>query len=208
VKWAVGSHIPHSTDAEIERAFADGRILRTHVLRPTWHFVVPDDIRWTLGLTAPRVHAQDAYYRQLELDDKVFDRSSSTIARALTGGEQLTRKQLGAELSQRGHPSRRLGYVLMNAELNGLVCSGRVAGKPHTYALLDERVAAGKQLVRRVTLHLAPYTGHGARRRSTDDRHAIRRLGSGRHERLLPPSEVPVRPRQSDLRDLPPLTAL
>ena len=33
----------------------------------------------------------------------------------------------------------RLGYILMSAELNGLICRGPRRGKQHTYALLDER---------------------------------------------------------------------
>ncbi len=54
-KWAVGLRSQDSTDDDIDQAFADGAILRTHVMRPTWHFVSPADIRWLLALTAPRV---------------------------------------------------------------------------------------------------------------------------------------------------------
>ncbi|HEX6180013.1 MAG TPA: crosslink repair DNA glycosylase YcaQ family protein, partial [Chitinophagaceae bacterium] len=61
-KWAIGLRIPSLKDADVERAFNEGAILRTHVLRPTWHFVTPEDIRWMLALTAPRVHAFSAYY--------------------------------------------------------------------------------------------------------------------------------------------------
>src|SRR3712207_4237247 len=61
-KWALGLRLHGVTDADIEQAFVHGTILRTHVLRPTWHFVTPADIRWLLDLTAPRVHAANAYY--------------------------------------------------------------------------------------------------------------------------------------------------
>src|SRR5688572_7209833 len=61
-KWALGQRVDGATDAELDRAFNEGSILRTHVLRPTWHFVDPADIRWMLALTAPRVHALNAYY--------------------------------------------------------------------------------------------------------------------------------------------------
>ena len=47
-KWALGLRLQRSTDAEVEKAFNDGAILRTHVMRPTWHFVAPADIRWLL----------------------------------------------------------------------------------------------------------------------------------------------------------------
>ena len=70
-KWALGLRARGLGDADIEQAFNDGKILRTHILRPTWHFVSPADIRWMLALSAPRVHALNAYYyRQAGLDDE------------------------------------------------------------------------------------------------------------------------------------------
>src|SRR5436190_19067306 len=61
-KWALGLRMRSATDAFVERALDAGKILRTHVLRPTWHFVTPADIRWMLALTAPRVKARMAVY--------------------------------------------------------------------------------------------------------------------------------------------------
>jgi hypothetical protein len=85
--------MPQATEAMIDQAFNDGRILRTHMMRPTWHFVTPADIRWIMELTAPRVHAVNAYmYRQLGLDDSsLAARSNDAIAKALQGGKQLPR---------------------------------------------------------------------------------------------------------------------
>src|SRR6266498_4691790 len=60
-KWAVAQRTNGLTDTAIEQAFARGEILRTHVMRPTWHFVSPTDIRWMLDLTAPRVRAAMAH---------------------------------------------------------------------------------------------------------------------------------------------------
>src|SRR5687768_13653168 len=102
-KWAVGQRVPGSVDADLEKAFTDGAILRTHLLRPTWHFVLPADVRWMLTATAPRVSALSAYYyRQLGLDDKVFARTNDLIARALEGGKQLTRPELMSAVGQGG----------------------------------------------------------------------------------------------------------
>lgn len=53
-KWGIAQRLKAATDKSLERAFANGHIIRTHVLRPTWHFVNPMDIRWMLELTAPR----------------------------------------------------------------------------------------------------------------------------------------------------------
>jgi Winged helix DNA-binding domain len=143
-KWALAMRTPSTTDADVEQAFASGAILRTHLLRPTWHFITPADIRWVLSLTAPRVQAANAYmYRKLGLDDAAFRRSNDTLLRALQGGQHLTREELRDVLHAAGVPADgefRMGYLMMRAELDGILCSGPRRGKQFTYALLDERV--------------------------------------------------------------------
>jgi len=135
---------------DIEQAFTDGAILRIHVMRPTWHFVAPADIRWLLALTAPRVYAAIAYYdRQLELDGATFLRSNVALAKALQGGKQLTRTELASVLQQVGiatENGQRMTQLMMHAELDGIVCSGARRGKQFTYALLDERVPQTREL--------------------------------------------------------------
>jgi hypothetical protein len=155
-KWAVGMRTRGAVDAVVEQALNDGSILRTHVLRPTWHFVTPADIRWMLALTAPRVKAAMAYYdRRLDLDAAVFRRSHTALTRALRDGRQLTRAEL-AQVLRRGRVdvtgSQRLGHLLMRAELEGLVCSGARRGKQATYALLEERVPPATPLERDAAL--------------------------------------------------------
>lgn len=141
-KWAIAQRTKDSSDADLEKEFTNGSILRTHLLRPTWHFVTPADIRWILELTAPRVHAANAYmYRNLELDKITFRRSHTALAKALQGGKQLTRSELKSVLQQAGinADGLRLGYLMMCAELDGIICSGRRRGKQFAYALLEER---------------------------------------------------------------------
>ena len=151
-KWALGLRIQGATDEDIELAFSEGAILRTHVMRPTWHFVSPADIRWLLALTAPRVHAASGYwYRKLEFDDEFFRRSNEVLAKALQGGKQLTRLELAASLQEAGIETdemQRLVYILMRAELDGIICSGARRGQQFTYALLDERVPPFRVLER------------------------------------------------------------
>lgn len=151
-KWALGLRLQGATDDGIDQAFADGSILRTHILRPTWHFVTPADIRWMLMLTAPRVHAANAFmYRKLELDNKTFSRSNATLAKALRGGKQLTRDELRVVLQRTGIATDdrlRLTYIMVFAELAGVVCSGARRGKQFTYALLEERAPHTRTLER------------------------------------------------------------
>ncbi len=141
-KWSLGQRVRDATDASIDRAFNEGRFLRTHLLRPTWHFVRPDDIRWLLALTAPHVRRLNGYQeRKLGLDSRILGRTNRIIERALSGGRHQTREQLGERFAAEGivAAGTRLAYIMMHAELTALVASGPLAGKQQTYALLDER---------------------------------------------------------------------
>src|SRR6266571_3866 len=167
-KWALGLRLQGVTDEDIEQAFTDGAILRTHVMRPTWHFVSPADIRWLLALTAPRVNTVNAsWYRKLELDDALFLSSNAVLAKALQGGKQLTRPELVSVLQQAGIATGdvlRFTYIMIRAELDGIVCSGARQGKQFTYALLDERAPQARTLDHDEALAEFArryFTGHG-----------------------------------------------
>lgn len=150
-KWAIGLRLRDWKDSDVEKAFNKGVILRTHLLRPTWHFVTPVNIRWMLALTAPRIRAANAYmYAKLELDKKIFRRSNKILEKNLRDGKQLTRAMLNTAFKQAKISANglRLGYIMMHAELDALICSGAWMGKQFTYALLDERVPSVKSLSR------------------------------------------------------------
>jgi hypothetical protein len=149
-KWALGQRTVNCTDDMVEKAFTDGCILRLHVMRPTWHFVTPDDIRWLVKLTAPRVNAVSRYYyRKAELDHDVFRRTNKALIKALQGGRQLTRDELRLAIKRAGvepGDSMRFGYIMHRSELDGIVCSGGRRGNQFTYALVDERVTHSRIL--------------------------------------------------------------
>ncbi|HKF74524.1 MAG TPA: winged helix DNA-binding domain-containing protein [Candidatus Dormibacteraeota bacterium] len=166
-KWALGQRTRAARDADLDRLFDEGTILRTHVMRPTWHFVLPADVRWLLELTAPRVRAALAHYdRQLELDRSVLRRSHRVLESVLGGGSHLTRGELAAALAGSGIPAagQRLGHLLMHAELDAVVVSGPRRGRQFTYALLDERAPGARRLDRDEALGeltLRYFSGHG-----------------------------------------------
>ena len=142
--WAVASRTPNPDQADLAALLDGGAVLRTHVLRPTWHFVRAEDIGWLLDLTGPRVRRVTG--QQLRdthgLDERSIDQALAAVTQVLASRGQLTRAQLADEL--REHGFRGTGQMLMillaHAELGGLICSGRVAGGEHTYALMEERV--------------------------------------------------------------------
>jgi hypothetical protein len=148
--WGVGQRVG-CTEAAVNEAVARGEILRTHVLRPTWHLVAAGDIRWLLALTAPRIIAASAgRYRRLGLDDVLLARTNTVIASALAEGSHLTRGELGAALVAVGIDATAreglLAHIVMRAELDAVVCSGVPRGNHQTYALLEERAPRPREL--------------------------------------------------------------
>ncbi len=166
-KWSLGDRATGVSDAAVTTSFNEGDFLRTHILRPTWHFVTPADIVWMLELTAPRVlKASARQLRELELDQRLLRRSQGILVGALAGGNHLTRKEVTQLLGEHGIDarSRRLGYILMVAELEGLICSGVMKGKEQTHALLDERAPEATRFSQDVALAelvLRYFTSHG-----------------------------------------------
>jgi hypothetical protein len=148
-KWALALRLRDGvTEAAVERAVAEGAVLRTHVLRPTWHFVTPADIRWMLELTAPHVHKTMAPYdRHLELDARTMVRGTGLIERSLRDGAHLTRTELSEQLARAGIVARgpRLAHLVMYAELEGVICSGPFRGSKPTYALVAHRAPGAKR---------------------------------------------------------------
>ena len=218
--WAVASRTPKPDHAELAALLDEGAVVRTHVLRPTWHFVRAEDIGWLLDLTGPRVRRVTG--QQLRdthgLDERSVEQAVTAVMRVLASRGQLTRAQLANELRERGiRGSRQMLMILLaHAELGGLVCSGRVAGGEHTYALMDERVRAPRRLTRAealAELALRYFTGHGpaterdlaywATLTLTDVRAGLKqvgdRLGSFSHDGRTfwhAPGEAPTRPQQ------------
>ena len=144
-KWALAQRLDGATNASLDDAFNRGDVLRTHILRPTWHFVTPEDIRWMLQLTAPRVHrSMSGFFRQAGLDAPALTRHMNVIANGLEGGNALTRTDIFKEFERAGIPAfgQTGGNILMYAELEGLIANGPLRGRQHTYMLLDERAPA------------------------------------------------------------------
>lgn len=158
-----------STYTAVRAEHDAGAFLRTHILRPTWHFVAPEDLRWILALTSPRVlSGMSGRHRQLGLDEATrLDAGLTLVTELLQDKPFRTRADMGQAFRERGSsitPGEQLGHLLLVAELRGLVCSGPMNGVHHTYALVDEVVPPTPprerdetivELVRRF------FTGHG-----------------------------------------------
>jgi hypothetical protein len=147
-KWAVGLRLPGSVRSDVEAAVASGEILRTHLLRPTWHLVSAGDIRWMLDLTGPRIKAAVApRHEQLGITGSQVAKSCKILEKSLAGGRTLGRKELIAALEKGGvaMADSRASHIFLRAEIEGVICSGAGRGRETGYALLEERAprAAG-----------------------------------------------------------------
>ena len=186
--WSLGMRTSGLKVMDAQAEFDRGDFLRTHILRPTWHFVAAEDIRWILEVTAPRVQKlNQTIYRQEHLDPTTLDRGLAVIVEELEGGRYRTRAELGQALADRRLVGERLGlaYIVMNAELEGVICSGPIRGAQQTYALLDERVPLVGQRKRAASVgkSRAAARRRSERRRSfLCERRRRRRIPSAMHE--------------------------
>lgn len=218
--WAVASRTQNPDPGDLAGLLDDGAVLRTHVLRPTWHYVRAEDIGWLLELTGPRVRrvTEQQLRNAHGLDEPAIENAVAAVAQALHSRGQLTRTQLADELRERGIP--RSGQLLMillaHAELDGLICSGGLADGEHTYALMAHRVPSARRLERTealAELALRYFTGHGpaterdlvywATLTLTDVRAGLSqvrdRLGSFQHDGRTywhDPADAPVGPQE------------
>ncbi len=141
--WSLSLRAADPGLADVQAAGDRGEILRTHVLRPTWHFVAAADLAWLLRLTGARIQAKNAgRYRELGLDAATLARVGEVWAAALADGEPRTRQELEAALRGAGIDTagQRIAHMLLNAELEAVITSGPRRERQHTYLRFEQRV--------------------------------------------------------------------
>jgi len=166
--WAVATRTTHPDAADLAAALDDGRVLRTHALRSTWHYVAADDLVWLQHATAARIrrttqHALRTYHG---LDDVRRGTVEEVVLAALEPGRHLTRPEVADALAAAGHPleGQALMILMADLELQALVCSGAPDGDVHTYALVSQRVPGPRRPERDEALGeiaLRYLSGHG-----------------------------------------------
>lgn len=142
-KLAISSRLKNSNEEKINTSLDNAEILRTHLLRPTWHLVSADNIYWILNLSAPRLkRILKNRLKDLEISKFVLIKSFKILERNLDGNKSLSRKKIVELFKEEKIKTNenRASHILMQAELNGLICSGTTNKNDTTYALLEERV--------------------------------------------------------------------
>ena len=139
--WAIGLRTQGAGLADVQRAIAARRIVRTWPMRGTLHDVAAEDVHWLLDLLAPRVLARSAKrHRDLGLDSALFRKVERVFLRALDGGAQQTRAELRGQLAraklQLSGP--QLYHCLCYLAQHKLLCFGPPRGKQATFVLLND----------------------------------------------------------------------
>lgn len=143
-------------DSGVRASVGSGELVRTHVLRPTWHYLAAADLRWLLQLTSPKVESgMAARHRQLDLDGRRVAAGLAVLAERMAGRRFTNRTELGVALIEAGvlrsadeRFGQQVGHLLLLAELRALICSAPVNGTEHRYALADEVLPAGSEFDR------------------------------------------------------------
>jgi len=154
-KWAIGIRTPGATQKKVEAALNKGSILRTHVLRPTWHLVSAEDIYWMIELSAAKIKAiMCSNEKKLGIDEALFKKTNMIIEKALSKHEQLNRDEITQLFNKHkiAVNENRLSHFLIRAELDAIICSGKIINNKNTYALLDNRVTNKKTINREEAL--------------------------------------------------------
>jgi hypothetical protein len=162
--WAVATRTAAPAAEGLACALADGRVLRTHVLRSTWHYVSADDLLWLQELTSPRV--LPIFAQQLQpLGDRV-SRLADAVEEVLAEASASTRGEIATALAERGDPltGQPLGLLMAWLEVRNRVTSGPPRDGEYTYALFGDRVPHPRRLERDdalAELALRYFTSHG-----------------------------------------------
>lgn len=184
--WSLARRTTGATLADLRACFDEGEFLRTHVLRPTWHFVDAADLHWLQALTGPRVERLvQTTNRTIALTADVVQRGVAIVAEVVADGTPRTRAELGELLGDAGLPGagQSLAHIVMQAEIECAVVNGPMRGKQHTYraAPAPPPLPPRDEMLADVARRYA--TGHGAFREKdlawwtsltvTDSRRAI-----------------------------------
>ena len=148
-KWALGLRIKNASLETIEKSLQTEGIVRTHVLRPTWHFVNKEDIRWMLELTAPRVKQTMALqFKKRGITEEISEKTRKLLRSMLAEQGELTYTEIQEQFAKSAIKvaGMSLQAVLMDAELNQIICNGMDKEGHTTYALFDDRIPVGNTM--------------------------------------------------------------
>ena len=153
--WGLGLRLQNTTEAAVEQALIQKKIVRSWPMRGTLHFTAAEDLKWMLKLLAHRVTGQAAFrYRQLGLDETVFAKSRKILEKSLQGNKQLSRPEIYTILNAAGIETaeQRGIHILGKLARDYVICFGSRVGKQQTFVLFDEWISSSRELTKEESL--------------------------------------------------------
>lgn len=166
--WAIGIRMAGATESDVEKALADGKIVRTWPMRGTLHFVSAEDAHWMLDLLTPRVVRATTLRseKRFGLNEGIIKECGRLVKNALRGGKRLSRPDLYQVLERGGvstQESRGL-HILGRLALDKVICFGPRKDRQQVFVLFDEWIPESKRPSRDESLAklaIKYFTGHG-----------------------------------------------
>ncbi|MBR6306792.1 MAG: AlkZ family DNA glycosylase [Bacteroidales bacterium] len=145
MRWAAAMRTKKPSHKAFEKAFNDGRIIRTHLQRTTWQLVSGEDYHWMLELCRAKaltglrgwMHSNG-----IDIQDDEKCRIQELLADIVAGKSAVLKEDIALALEERGvsMTDQRLSYHLRLAEYDGLLCSGDLHPTKRTLALVLEKI--------------------------------------------------------------------
>ena len=149
--WAVGVRSSGAGLESVRAALDDAEIVRSWPMRGTLHLVAPEDLRWMLSITTPRmIRGAATRHRQLEISEGDIKLCRDVALEMLTGGRAATRQEMFAAFEAAGQVTKEQRGV----HLLGLLCQtasivlGPLAGNQQKFAAFDEWIPESRSLER------------------------------------------------------------
>ena len=145
VRWAVAMRTKKPSLKAFEKAFNEGRIVRTHLLRCTWQLVAGEDLGWILTLCRAKALSGLRGWmtaNRIFIPEEEQERISGIFKETLHRKRSAQKADFVAALAERGitMDDHRLSYHIRLAELSGLLCSGDLHPMKSTYSLVREKI--------------------------------------------------------------------
>ncbi|WP_435355389.1 winged helix DNA-binding domain-containing protein [Emticicia sp. SJ17W-69] len=144
--WAVGLRMKNANRTFVGSQIDSGSIIRTHILRPTWHLVHQKDIQWMMELSAPNVKKATQYIDKKEgLTDDFFLKAWKIIEQQFKEADNLSKEDMMFCLLKNHIVVSNLlaTQIIIRAELEMFLCNGYKKG---TYTLFEKRVPPSNKI--------------------------------------------------------------
>lgn len=157
MRWAVEMRTKRPSVKAFEKAFNEGSIIRTHLLRSTWQLVASDDYRWMIDLCSGKARSSiRGWMKQqgLSISEAEERRFQDFLCRTLKGRGSLNREAMEAIVKESTFAAElpRLKYQMVLAEVSGIVCSGDLTERDRTYILTEDKIPPQVSLTREEAL--------------------------------------------------------